>query len=226
MALGQIFYGPFSDSVGRKPAIYAGLVIFMIGSILSLTAQNFSIMLAGRFVQGLGVAGPRSVALALIRDLYEGRAMARVMSFVMTIFILVPVIAPSLGHQPDRPRLYNCLWSYCGSVPSLSWHCATNISRVVWLGSEVPALLCGIGRGKRCGFFCQCAPCNAFWDASIVDNCRLSVIDLFCGWHPLWQPQRAGHGTTWTYCGRRRSSSRIALNPHLCPPWHVNRASL
>lgn len=97
MALGQIFYGPFSDSVGRKPAIYAGLVIFMIGSILSLTAQNFSIMLAGRFVQGLGVAGPRSVALALIRDLYEGRAMARVMSFVMTIFILVPVIAPSLG---------------------------------------------------------------------------------------------------------------------------------
>ena len=97
MAVGQIFYGPLSDSIGRKPAIYAGLALFLVGSTLSLVSQNFTMMLVGRLVQGIGVAGPRSVSVALIRDQYEGRAMARVMSFVMAVFILVPIIAPSLG---------------------------------------------------------------------------------------------------------------------------------
>jgi DHA1 family bicyclomycin/chloramphenicol resistance-like MFS transporter len=97
MALGQLFFGPLSDSIGRKTALSAGLGLFVVGSMISLFAETFTLVLVGRFVQGLGVAGPRSVSLALIRDQYEGRAMARVMSFVMTIFILVPVIAPTLG---------------------------------------------------------------------------------------------------------------------------------
>ena len=97
MALGQLFFGPLSDSIGRKSALSAGLGLFVVGSMISLFADTFTLVLVGRFVQGLGVAGPRSVSLALIRDQYEGRAMARVMSFVMTIFILVPVIAPTLG---------------------------------------------------------------------------------------------------------------------------------
>ncbi|MFG0267988.1 MAG: multidrug effflux MFS transporter [Rhodopirellula sp. JB055] len=97
MALGQLFFGPLSDSVGRKPALNAGLGLFIVGSMISLFASSFTVVLIGRFVQGLGVAGPRSVSLALIRDQYHGRSMARVMSFVMTIFILVPVIAPTLG---------------------------------------------------------------------------------------------------------------------------------
>jgi DHA1 family bicyclomycin/chloramphenicol resistance-like MFS transporter len=97
LAGGQILYGPLSDSVGRKPAIYAGYVLFMIGCLLSLFAASFPIMLAGRLLQGIGIAGPRSVTMALIRDKYEGRAMARVMSFVMVVFILVPIIAPTFG---------------------------------------------------------------------------------------------------------------------------------
>ena len=97
MALGQLFFGPLSDSIGRKSALSAGLGLFVVGSMISLFAETFTLVLVGRFVQGLGVAGPRSVSLALIRDQYEGRSMARVMSFVMTIFILVPVIAPTLG---------------------------------------------------------------------------------------------------------------------------------
>ncbi|MEZ4710848.1 MAG: multidrug effflux MFS transporter [Caldilineaceae bacterium] len=97
MAVGQLFYGPLSDSIGRKPAIYAGLALFMVGSLICLLAQTFSVMLAGRLVQGIGVAGPRSVTLALVRDQYAGRGMARIMSFVMAVFILVPVIAPTLG---------------------------------------------------------------------------------------------------------------------------------
>lgn len=97
MGFGQILFGPLSDSIGRKSAINIGFIIFFLGCLLSIIAQNFSDMMIGRFLQGLGVAGPRIVSIALVRDCYEGREMARVMSFVMTIFILVPVVAPLIG---------------------------------------------------------------------------------------------------------------------------------
>ncbi len=97
LALGQLFYGPLSDTTGRKPAIYAGFVVFILGSLVCMLTHNFYIMLAGRFLQGIGAAGPRVVAIALIRDRFTGSAMARVMSFIMTVFILVPIFAPALG---------------------------------------------------------------------------------------------------------------------------------
>ena len=97
LAVGQIFYGPLSDSIGRKPAIFIGFGLFAAGCLLSLLTASFQIMLVGRVLQGLGTAGPRTVVVALVRDQYGGRAMARVMSFVMATFILVPVVAPALG---------------------------------------------------------------------------------------------------------------------------------
>ena len=96
-AAGQIMAGPLSDSYGRKPVIYWGYVIFIIGCLMSMFAVSFEMMLAGRVAQGLGAASPRIVSLALVRDGYEGRAMARIMSIVMAIFILVPAIAPAIG---------------------------------------------------------------------------------------------------------------------------------
>lgn len=97
MAVGQMIFGPLSDTTGRKPAIIAGILIFIVGSLLSYCANSESDMMLGRFLQGLGAAGPRIVSVALVRDRYEGRQMARVMSFIMTIFILVPVFAPAIG---------------------------------------------------------------------------------------------------------------------------------
>ncbi|PKL38930.1 MAG: Bcr/CflA family drug resistance efflux transporter [Spirochaetae bacterium HGW-Spirochaetae-1] len=97
LAFGQIFYGPISDSVGRKPPLYAGYIIFISGCLLSFFAQTFSMMLAGRVLQGLGAAAPRTVTLSLVRDQYSGKVMARIMSFVMTVFILVPAVAPTMG---------------------------------------------------------------------------------------------------------------------------------
>ena len=97
MMAGQLLYGPVSDSTGRKPAIYAGLLIFLLGSLLSIFATDYTVMLLGRFLQGLGAAGPRIVVIALVRDCYSGRAMARIMSFIMAVFILVPALAPALG---------------------------------------------------------------------------------------------------------------------------------
>jgi MFS transporter, DHA1 family, multidrug resistance protein len=99
LAVGQIFYGPLSDNIGRKSAIYVGFGLYILGCLLALFATNFPMMLVGRVMQGVGVAGPRTVSVALIRDQYEGRAMAQVMSFVMSVFILVPVIAPLLGQM-------------------------------------------------------------------------------------------------------------------------------
>ena len=97
MAFGQMIYGPVSDTTGRKPTIYAGLAIFIAGCLISIFATSFTLMLSGRVLQGVGVAGPRIVALALVRDQYEGRAMARVMSFIMAVFIIVPAVAPAIG---------------------------------------------------------------------------------------------------------------------------------
>lgn len=97
LSVGQIVYGPLSDSIGRKRPIYLGIGIYFCGTLLCLLATDFRVLLIGRFLQGVGAAGPRSVAVALVRDQYAGRQMARVMSFVMTVFILVPVIAPLLG---------------------------------------------------------------------------------------------------------------------------------
>ena len=97
IAVGQIIFGPMSDSLGRRPAIIAGFILFALGCLLSIFALDYTHMLIGRFLQGVGAAGPRIVSVALVRDQFSGREMARVMSFVMTIFILVPVFAPAIG---------------------------------------------------------------------------------------------------------------------------------
>ena len=97
LTLGQLLYGPLADSYGRKPSVYLGLFIFICGCILSLVATSYSVMLIGRFLQGFGAAAPRVASIAVVRDRFTGREMARVMSFVMAVFIFVPVVAPALG---------------------------------------------------------------------------------------------------------------------------------
>lgn len=97
MAFGQLFYGPVSDAMGRRVAILSGLVVFAIGTLVCMFATDMETMLLGRIIQAFGVSGPRIASLALIRDQYAGEAMARVMSFIMMVFILVPMIAPLFG---------------------------------------------------------------------------------------------------------------------------------
>jgi DHA1 family bicyclomycin/chloramphenicol resistance-like MFS transporter len=96
-AIMQLFYGPVSDIVGRKPTLTIGLVIFAIGSLIALFAPSFELLLVARLIQGMGAAATRILSVAIVRDRYEGREMARVMSFTMMIFIIVPVFAPAVG---------------------------------------------------------------------------------------------------------------------------------
>jgi len=95
--LGQIIFGPLSDRFGRLSSIYAGIILYIFGCLLTITAQSLEVALLGRFIQGIGVSGPRIMVSALVRDCYSGRSMARIMSFVTTIFMTVPILAPMLG---------------------------------------------------------------------------------------------------------------------------------
>lgn len=97
LALGQLVYGALSDSWGRKRPIYVGMAVFVLGSLVTIFANSFWLLIVGRFLQGCGLASPRTVGMAIIRDRYKGNEMAKVMSFVMMVFILIPVLAPSLG---------------------------------------------------------------------------------------------------------------------------------
>lgn len=94
---GQLLCGPLSDSVGRKPVIMGGVALFVAACIGAYYSQSLEMLLVMRFVQGLGVSAPRTVTLALVRDLYSGRIMAQVMSMSMVLFVLVPAVAPLVG---------------------------------------------------------------------------------------------------------------------------------
>lgn len=99
MAIGQLICGPLSDATGRKKVLYSGILLFLGGSLICFFAHDINTLLLGRFIQGLGVSGPYVSAISIVRDKYAGREMAKVMSLVMMIFIMVPAIAPSLGQS-------------------------------------------------------------------------------------------------------------------------------
>lgn len=97
MGIGTLIAGPISDAFGRKKVIIAGYFLFSIGAALASVAQSLDLLLAARVIQGLGVAAPRIVSMALIRDLYSGRKMASIISFATMIFMLMPAAAPAFG---------------------------------------------------------------------------------------------------------------------------------
>lgn len=97
MGLGTFFVGPISDAIGRKRTITGGIVIYVLGALAAAWSQSLEMLLIARFVQGIGASGPRIVPMALVRDLYAGREMAKITSFIMMLFILVPALAPTIG---------------------------------------------------------------------------------------------------------------------------------
>lgn len=97
MVFGELLFGPLSDAIGRRRTILLGLAIFCAGSVLAMTASSMEQMLLGRIIQGFGVSGPKIGSRALIRDKYSGDAMARIMSYIYMVFVLVPMLAPAFG---------------------------------------------------------------------------------------------------------------------------------
>ena len=93
----QLFYGPIADRFGRRGPLLFGLTAYIITAFACAFAPTFGVLLAMRFLQGIGAAATRVIAISAIRDVFGGRQMAEVLSMVMMVFMVIPVIAPSLG---------------------------------------------------------------------------------------------------------------------------------
>lgn len=163
IGLGTFFTGPLSDAFGRRPVIFAGAAIYITASAVAWASSSLELVLAARLVQGLGAAGPRVVALAVVRDLYSGREMARMMSLAMMIFTIFPAFAPMLG---------------AGIIAIAGWRgiflafILFSLTTILWMGLRLPESL---PRDKRRPFR---AP--LLWDAVLQmlrhPTVRLSIL--------------------------------------------------
>lgn len=97
LGVGPLIFGPLADAKGRKLSVYIGFAIFIAASFLCIYTKSLEVMIIGRILQGVGLSAPRTVSIAIIRDLFSGDYMARIMSFVTVVFLLVPIVAPALG---------------------------------------------------------------------------------------------------------------------------------
>ncbi|OAZ96960.1 multidrug effflux MFS transporter [Halomonas sp. G11] len=117
-ALGQLCFGPMSDRLGRKPVLMSGLVVFLCASLMIMTADSLTSLLAWRFVQALGGGACVVNSAAIVRDCFSGREAARVMSTMAMIMMLAPLVAPAVGslllHMADWWLIFVFLAVYAG----------------------------------------------------------------------------------------------------------------
>lgn len=97
LGISQFFFGPLADRFGRKPVAMASLGIYVAASLLASFAPSFELLLVARALQAVGASGVRITTMAIVRDCFEGREMARVMSYIFTTFMIVPIVAPMVG---------------------------------------------------------------------------------------------------------------------------------
>jgi len=128
----QLIYGPVSDRFGRRPPLFVALVGYAAAGIACALAPDFTTLLAMRFLQGVFASGCRVVSISIVRDLYVGRGMARVMSLVMTVFMVVPIFAPALGQLV----LYVAPWRWCFAVLT-----AAGVVMFFWVLVRLPETL-------------------------------------------------------------------------------------
>ncbi len=95
--LAQLVHGPLADRYGRRPVLVASLSAYVIANLIAAFSASFMLLLVARFAAGMAIAASRVVTVALVRDCYSGRAMARVMSLAFMVFMAAPVLAPSVG---------------------------------------------------------------------------------------------------------------------------------
>jgi DHA1 family bicyclomycin/chloramphenicol resistance-like MFS transporter len=123
IAVGQVFYGPIADYFGRKRTLLIAGTLYGVGAVASALSPSLAILLGARFLWGLGAAGGRVIVGAIVRDVYSGDRMARAMSLVFSIFILVPVFAPALGALILTVTTWHWVFGFCAvyAVGVLLW---------------------------------------------------------------------------------------------------------
>lgn len=113
LSLGTLVYGPLADRYGRRRALFISYAIYGVGGAASALAPSLGVLLAVRFVWGVGAAGSRVVTLAVIRDAYDGEEMSRAMSHVFAVFVLVPIVAPTLGAGIVAISSWRWVFGFC-----------------------------------------------------------------------------------------------------------------
>ncbi|WP_292899022.1 MFS transporter [Nitratireductor sp.] len=132
MVFGELFLGPISDAIGRKKALVLGLGLYMAGTLVAMLSTSVGVIVLGRVLQGIGVAGPKIATRALIRDQFEGEAMARIMSFMFVLFILVPMLAPAMGQL---------VLAFAGWRAIFMVYLALSVFLCIWLMARQPETL-------------------------------------------------------------------------------------
>ena len=136
-AFAQLAYGPLSDRYGRRPVLAIALASYVVTTALAASAGSFTLLLIARAAMGASAAGARVVSVALVRDCFAGRAMARVMSLAFIVFMAAPILAPSLGQ----------LILFAGSWRLIFWSVAGVATLVVaWFWLRMPETLGDEGR--------------------------------------------------------------------------------
>ncbi len=125
----QLIYGPLADRFGRKPVLLVGVGIYVVFSLLATMAPTFDMLILARIGQGLGSACTRVLAVSIVRDRYEGRTMARVMSFSFLVFLGVPILAPSIGQLIMLVGPWRWIFGGLGLV---------GVSLIVWASLRLP----------------------------------------------------------------------------------------
>ena len=120
LGLGQLFWGLMSDRFGRRPVLLGGLGLYVLAALLCGLADSFHALLVWRLVHGLAAASV-TVTRSVIRDLYSGRHMARVMSLTFVVFLTVPILAPSLGQLILLVAPWRYIFYVCGAFASIIW---------------------------------------------------------------------------------------------------------
>ncbi len=123
MAVGQPIWGPISDRFGRRPAMFAGLMLYIVGAGTSAASTSLAPMLVARSLWGFGAAAPALLRTAIARDLYEGDQMARVMSIVMAVFMIGPIAAPVIGALILMVAPWQAVFLFCivAAVGQMVW---------------------------------------------------------------------------------------------------------
>jgi DHA1 family bicyclomycin/chloramphenicol resistance-like MFS transporter len=120
LACGQLFWGLMSDRFGRRPILIGGLGLYVLAALLCGLAGSFHALLVWRFIHGLSAAS-MVVTRSVIRDLYSGRHMARVMSLTFMVFLTVPILAPSLGALILWAAPWRYIFIVCGIFAAFVW---------------------------------------------------------------------------------------------------------
>jgi DHA1 family bicyclomycin/chloramphenicol resistance-like MFS transporter len=121
----QLIWGPLADRFGRRPVLAIGVALYAAFALLCAVAGSFELLIAARFMQGAAAAVTRVLVVAMVRDLFQAEAMARVMSLVFMVFMLVPVLAPSVGQLillvAPWPAIFVVLAAYGLAMLAWSW---------------------------------------------------------------------------------------------------------